>query len=348
MKKSIFALIFLAPALAFAAHVKKPEANVEKRTAPAAPAAPVRLTHDAPGLCIYGGHTGKPFDNEAAFESVLWKNDVVYVGETHDQPLDHMAQLEALKAIRIARGSKIAVGFEMLDATLQPVLEDYISGKLTEEEFLTKTDWKKEWGFDFAMYKPLFDFIIKNKLKAIALNVPHAVVAKIARNGLAALTPEEAAFMPNPVTITTHKKYLDYLKESYGGHGDSPMAKIMTFDNYLASMCAWNEGMGNRIAVFLAANPGYEVLVIAGNGHVMFNAAIPASVKARVKDVRQVSFYTENAEKCPETMPKEHKDLANYMWYINHPPKPAPVAPLVSPSTATPPAMPAAEPGKKI
>jgi uncharacterized iron-regulated protein len=93
--------------------------------------------------------------------------------------------------------------------------------------------------------------------------------------------------------------------------------------------------MGARIADFVNANPGYEVLVVAGNGHVMYNAAIPASVKARVEKVRQASFYTENAPKCPETMPKEHKDLANYMWYINHPPKPEP-APAMSVSTAAP------------
>ncbi len=342
MKILLFLAIFLFPFSAYSKAVKKPEANIEKRPAPAVQAAPVILTHDTPGLCVFGGHSGNLFDNEAAFNSVIWKSDVVYVGETHDQLQDHMAQLQALKAMRIARGSKIAVGFEMLDSTLQPVLNDYLDGKLTEPEFLARTDWKTEWGFDFAMYKPLFDFILQNKLRALALNVPHKVVAKIARGGLAGLTPEETALLPNPVAITTHKKYLDYLKESYGGHGDNPMAKVMTFENYLASMCAWNEGMGSRIAAFLTENPGYEMLVIAGNGHIMYNAAIPASVKTRIKGVRQASFYTENAVKCPETMPKEHKDVANYMWYINHPPKPAPAAP-VAPAPA---AIPAAAPGK--
>jgi uncharacterized iron-regulated protein len=359
MKALIFSLIFLAPFTADAAvkkapaktektapaKIKKQEANVEKRKALPGADAPLVLTTATPNFCIFGGHSGKPFSSEAAFKSLVWRNDVIYVGETHDQNLDHLAQLEALKAMRIARGSKIAVGFEMLNQTLQPVLEDYVSGRITEEEFLDKADWKKEWGFDFAMYKPLFDFIIQHKLRALALNVPHKIVAKIARAGLAGLAPEEASMLPNPVAITTHKKYVDYLKESYGGHGDSPMAKIMTFENYLASMCAWNEGMGARVADFLTANPGYALLVVAGNGHDLYNAAIPASVKATLKDVRQITFYTENAAKCPETMPKEHKDMANYMWYINHPAKPETA---VLPSTATIPSMPAAEPGKKL
>jgi uncharacterized iron-regulated protein len=344
MKTLAFFLLFLVPLGAAAGHVKKPEANIDKRKAPDTPPAPIILTTSAPNYCIFGGQSGKPLAGEAAFNSVIWKSDVVYVGETHDQPLDHQAQLQALKAMRIARGSKIAVGFEMLDQTLQPVLDDYLAGKLTEQEFLDKSDWKKEWGFDFGLYKPLFDFILQNKLKALALNVPRRIVMKIARAGLAGLSADEAALLPAPVAITAHKKYVEYLRESYGGHGDGPMAKVMTFENYLASMCAWNESMGARVADFLNANPGYEVLVVAGNGHVMFNAAIPASVKARVPKVRQASFYTENAAACPEAMPKEQKDLANYIWYIDHPAKAEP-APAAAPAASTAPA--AAAPAAK-
>jgi uncharacterized iron-regulated protein len=291
----MLSLAFLLPLSAHAERaVKKQKADVSQRKAPANADAPIVLTTAAPNFCIFGGHSGKSFSGEAAFNSLVWRSDVVYVGETHGQPLDHMAQLTALNAMRIARGSKIAVGFEMLDQTLQPVLDDYAAGKLTEEEFLAKTDWQKEWGFDFAMYKPLFELIARNRLRALALNVPQAVVAKIARTGLDSLTPEERQYLPEKVKITKNKKYNDYLKAYFGGHGDGPLAKIMTLDNYLASMAAWNEGMGARIADFLEKNPGYEMLVVAGNGHLLYNAAIPASVKSRAKDVRQISFYIDH------------------------------------------------------
>jgi hypothetical protein len=54
----------------------------------------------------------------------------------------------------------------------------------------------------------------------------------------------------------------------------------------------------------------------------MYNAAIPASVKARAKLLRQASFYTEDAALCPQKMPAEAKNMANYIWYIAHPKKP--------------------------
>ena len=275
--------------------------------------------NDTPGFCIFGGWSGKPFSDIAAFKSIIWKSDVVYVGETHDQFKDHLAQLEALKALREARGSKVVVGFEMLNMTLQPVLDDYAAGKITEEEFLLKSDWKKEWGFDFNLYKPLFDFIRENRLNALALNLPKKIVSKIARAGLEGLTPEEKQYLPEKVEITKHKKYIAYMKDTFDGHGDNPMSSMFTFENYLASMCAWNEAMGSRLADFMNKNPGYSALAVVGNGHVIYNAAIPASVKSRTLKLRHASFYTEDAALCPQKMPDEAKNLANYIWYIAHP-----------------------------
>ena len=323
MKAWLFCFFFLTTFPVYAA-VKQKEANIEKRRAPANASAPLVLTRSKPNFCIMGSQSGKAFHSEAAFNSIVWKSDVVYIGETHDEPLDHMAQLDALKAMKIARGAKIAVGFEMVDQALQPVLDDYAAGRLTEEAFLAKAGWQAGRSFDFRMYKPLFDFIIQHKLRALALNVPGDIVGKIAGSGLESLTPEERKLLPEEVIVSQHKKYLSYLKQTFAAREDIPAAKPFTFENHLASMSAWNEGAGSRIVAFLTENPGYSVLVIAGNSRIIHNAAIPASVKVRLKDARQASFYTENAVKCPETMPKEHKDLANYIWYINHAPKPEP------------------------
>ena len=344
MKIFFFSILFLVPFTVHAAK-KRPEANIEKRPAPPAAAAQLVLTGDRPNFCIAGSQSGKAFHGEAAFKSIVWKSDVVYLGETHDQPLDHAAQLEALKAMKIARGYKIAVGFEMLSAKLQPVLDEYAAGRLTEADFLSRTDWKSEWGFDFSLYKPLFDFVIANKLRALALSVPKEVTARIAGAGLEGLTPGERQFLPEKVEITRHQKYNDYLKASFTEQGNSSTGKTAALDNYLASVAASNEGMGGRIAAFLAENPGYAVLVIAGNDRVIYNAAVPASVKSRIKGVRQASFFTEDAVECPVTMPKEHKDLANYIWYINHTPERAPAMPATSTATLAP-SAPAAEPGK--
>ena len=308
----VFAFFLLLSVPASALSVKAPASRAD------IPAQIRQSTDNAPGYCIFGAQSGKPFNSEAAFRSIVWKSDIIYVGETPDQVKDHLAQLETLKALRIARGSKIAVGFEMLDTTMQPVLDKYAAGELTEKEFLTRSDWAGQWGFDFSLYKPLFDFVVRNKLRALALNVPKTVVSKIARSGLESLATEERRFLPEKINITGHKKYLEYLKEFFAGSGGSPVPQAFTWENYIASVSAWNEGMGARIADFASANPGWALLIITGNGHVAYNAATPASVKSRTNNISQASFHTENSATCPAVFPKEHKNLANYVWYIDY------------------------------
>lgn len=318
MLKLIYFILITAQ-FAAAAAVKKPLANVDKRPAPATAQAPIVLTQKTPNFCVFGAQSGKPLTGEAAFKATTWRNDVIYVGETHGEQLDHMAQLEALKSMRIARGARIAVAFAALDQSLQPALEDYAAGRISQEAFLAKAGPANNPGFDLAPYKPVFDFITANKLRALALNVPKAAVDKIARSGPDSLTEDERKYLGEKAVPPAHKKYGEYLKAAFDAAAAAPSAPVSAFENYAAAMAAWNESMGARVADFITANPGYAVLVLAGNGHLVYNAGLPAAVKARVKGVRQASFYIENAAKCPQAFPAEHKDLANYVWYINHP-----------------------------
>lgn len=227
------------------------------------------------------------------FERLIQASDIIYVGETHTSTFSHTIQLEVIKMLYKKKGNDIAVGFEMLNKTLQPYLDEFIEGKIDEEEFLKKINWEKEWGFDYGLYKPIFDFIRENKLKAVALNVPRGVVSKVARGGLEALTENEKSLIAKKIKVTKHKEYNKYLKETFYGHGENPMNRIMSFENYKLAMAVWNESMGEVVAEFVKKNPKYSFVVIAGNGHVMYNAAIPWSCKKRTKGLKHLSIYTE-------------------------------------------------------
>jgi len=285
---------------------------------------------ERPGFAVFDPAAGTRLRTEA-FADRIAGSDAVYVGESHDQKFAHLAQLEALKILAFAKKNKVIVGFEMLNSGLQPVLDRYAAGKLTEKEFLEKADWAKEWGFDFGLYKPLFDHIRENKLKAAALNVPRAVIKKIARGGLGALSPEEKKFLPEKVEVNRDPLYLAYLRSTYGGHGDNPMAKVITWDNYLLSMAAWNEGMADSAVKAMKRHKGHALLVIAGNGHVMYNAGIPWSVRVRMPGLGHLSVYTEDLEKLEE-FGAAPSPLADLVWFVRHEKKPA----VPAASTAVP------------
>lgn len=271
------------------------------------------FTQDKPAFYLV---KKKKFITQEEVSAAVSAADVVYVGETHDKLACHMAQLEALKMLDAAKGGHVAVGFEMLNYSLQPVLDEFASGAIDEAAFLEKANWKKEWGFDYALYKPIFDYIREKKLRALALNVPRKIVSKTARGGLNALDEEERKSIPEDIKVNREKKYKAYLEETFGGHGENPMSKVMTFDNYLLSMAVWNESMADRAAAFLNSSKGWGMLIVAGNGHVMYNAAIPWSLKRRTKKLSHLSFYTEDASKMEEYL-KKPAPLADIIWFVD-------------------------------
>ncbi|MFA6434666.1 MAG: ChaN family lipoprotein [Elusimicrobiales bacterium] len=287
---------------------RKPDMNI-KKDAPA----------PAQTFCIFGGQSGKPFGDQAAFKSVIWKSDIVYAGGSPGRPADQQARLEILKAMREARGSKIAVGFEELAVPLQPILDEYTAGKISEEDFLQKTGRRKGPQPDFAPYRPIFNFIIQNKLRALALDPPDDLVVGIGREGPAALNETEKKLLPAQLKTGNRKKYLEFLKTSFDGPAASSAtaAGARDWENHLAAVSAWNESAGAAIADFINSKPGWSMLVLAGNDRLIYNAALPASVKSRAAKVRQASFYAEDAEKCPAALPRERRDLANYIWYTD-------------------------------
>ena len=260
--------------------------------------------------CVYSSTNGISLGEKGLAEAAR-TNSILYAGETHDSEADHAAQLSLLMAAYQIHGQSAAAGFEMLNYTLQPVLNDFAEGRISEEEFLNRTDWEKEWGFDYALYRPIFNFIREKGLKALALNLPRAITAKIARAGLAGLNTEEREMLPADFRVTEHSGYLSYLRESFGGHGSHGFS----FENYAAAMSAWNETMGEKLAAHLKNRPDARVVVLAGNGHIIYNAGIPASAASRIPGLRQASFFTRSQTPCLPPPAAEKIPSGDYIWH---------------------------------
>ncbi|HAM35741.1 MAG TPA: hypothetical protein DEB40_06640 [Elusimicrobia bacterium] len=268
-----------------------------------------------PGTCLFNGKTGQPASAQDVL-TALERSRAVSVGETHDQPNDHLAQLEALKSLAAVRDNKVAVGFEMLNESLQPVLDAYASGTISESDFLEQSGWKQEWGFSFALYRPLFDFIRGHRLKALALNAPRGIVTKTARLGIAGLSAEEKALLPKDMELSQDPRYLAFLKAAFSGH-KAGMPGV-TWAHYLEAMMIWNEVMAANVAAYLNANADSAVLIAAGNGHVMYGAGIPFGVGRRAPGAGQTTFYTEGSAVCPKLLSADLSGLADFIWLVPH------------------------------
>ncbi len=232
-------------------------------------AVPVRLTA-APIVAVDANGMKRTWEDAVAD---LATARVVAVGEQHNLLSHHLIQAEVLTALA-SRTPRLAVAFEMVTIEEQPILDDFMSGRTSEADF--GAWWKKHWGQEYAIYKPIFDAAKAANVPAYGLNAPLGVVRAVAKNGLASLSAADRARLPAVIEESSDARYREYVRESVAGHGPLTPEQIK---NRLTAMAIWNETMGEKTAAIAAS--GRVVLVIAGAGHVLYKAGVPESAARR-------------------------------------------------------------------
>src|SRR5690606_37867357 len=97
----------------------------------------------AQALVVHRG--GAPSSLEALLDAAAGA-DAVCVGEHHDQPAHHGFQHTVLRHLVATRGDALlALGLEMFQRPVQPVLDDYTRGALDEEGLYEASDWERRW-----------------------------------------------------------------------------------------------------------------------------------------------------------------------------------------------------------
>lgn len=279
-----------------------------KRIAAAVPFSP-------PASVIFSSRTARELGPKGLSQE-LSGADIVFVGESHDQETHHQIQLEVIKGLH-AGNPGLQIGLEMLDVTQQPILDDYLAGRMSEADF--GDFWNKTWGYPFPIYQPILAYARANGIPVKALNAPISVVRDIVRKGLDGLTPEQRALLPKDIAPIKDPRYLEYVKRSLDGHG--PMPPEMK-ERMILAQAVWNETMAESL---LSALPGGPVVVVVGMGHVFYGAGILESVRNRSSAVtRSVLPYPLDGEGgTNEELLRRLRDpasedlaLADYFWLL--------------------------------
>jgi aminopeptidase N len=196
--------------------------------------------------------------------------DIVYVGESHDRFEDHRVQLQVIKEM-YRRNKKIAIGMEMFEKSSQQALDDYISGKTDESTFLKESKYFSQWGFDYNLYREILLFARAYKIPVIALNIRKDIVSKISGEGLHSLKNDELKEVPQYFDISD-TKYRERLRNIFKAH---PHPGKRNFDFFYQAQVLWDESMARNLDGFIRENPEHKVVVLAGQGHLMYGSGIP-------------------------------------------------------------------------
>lgn len=192
---------------------------------------------------------------------------IIYAGEFHDRFSHHIIQMQIIKGL-YSKNKKIAIGMEMFQRSFQKVLDDYISGSIDEREFLIRSEYFKRWGFDYNLYKPIIDFAKDKKIPIIALNLQREIIDKVSKGGIDSLSEEEKKEIPLELDFSD-KGYRERLYEIFQKHPSD------NFDFFLQSQILWDETMSMSIDEFLKENPDFQIIVLAGSGHLQYGSGIP-------------------------------------------------------------------------
>ncbi len=217
-----------------------------------------------PGLWL--GHDGKRVHGlePAALLERLAASQVVLLGETHESAEDHRWQLHTLAQLH-ARRPDLAVGFEMFPRRLQPVLDRWVAGELSEAQFLDRTEWNRVWGYDAGPYLPLFHYARMNRLPMLALNVERGLVAAVGAKGWDAVPETGREGVSTPAAPT--QAYLEVLREVYERHPEKRQGAA-GFARFVQAQTVWDRAMAEAIAAHLRRRPDALVVGIVGAGHV--------------------------------------------------------------------------------
>lgn len=194
----------------------------------------------------------------------LAQRQVVLLGERHDSAEDHRWQLHTLARLQ-AHQPKLAIALEMLPRRLQGVLDRWVAGELSEAEFLTQVEWRQVWGFDPALYLPLFHFARMHRLPLLAVNVERSLVDSVGREGWQQVPQarREGVDIPAPPSPA----YVEELRQIYAHHPERSQ-EPEAFARFVEAQTVWDRAMAQGMADYLRAQPDALVVGILGAGHV--------------------------------------------------------------------------------
>lgn len=204
---------------------------------------------------------GNPSSLDKIIEAAA-ENDVIFLGEQHDDATAHALQLQIFKAIveKYGKERKVALSMEMFERDVQIIVNEYLSNLISESHFLLSS---RPWNNYKQDYRPLVELAKANNLPVIAANAPRRYVNMVSRNGresLNGLSSEAKKWLAPLPYNQASEQYSNKFKALMGGSPESNMG----LNKILDSQSLWDATMSFSIAEFLKKNK--KPLVVHLNG----------------------------------------------------------------------------------
>ena len=235
---------------------------------------------DQPGQWLIPAVPAARVEPAPALLRNLAGKQIVLLGERHDSADDHRWQLAMLTALHALRPD-MAVGFEMFPRRLQPVLDRWVAGQLSEADFLKQADWDEVWGFDPELYLPLFRFAREHHLPMLALNIERGLVKQVRAAGWENVPVPQREGVGRPAEpLALYRTELRSVFDTHPALKDAAQDDTTQFARFVEAQTLWDRAMAQGIAQFRQAHPETLVVGILGAGHLRNGYGVPHQLQA--------------------------------------------------------------------
>ena len=286
----------------------------------------------------------KRFSDFEAMLAEIARADVALVGEQHNDPATHHIERAILEGLARRRGNVI-VAMEMFERDTQASLDEYLAGRLNEEDFLKNS---RPWPNYMSDYRPLVEFARAHGWKVVASNTPRRMAVQVSREGLSAARPDSEAerkLIAAEFSCPMDDYFKRFTEAMSNGHPHSEAAQKQgeeekqidkkeeeqrraVLERFYYAQCVKDETMSESIANALANGPngqdGAQIrpLVVHFNGQFhsdyrlgTASRAVRRLPKANVKVISVIPV-----ENLDTINPDEYRKRGDYIIFTLKPP----------------------------
>ena len=184
---------------------------------------------------------GNPSNLDKILEAA-GQNEVIFLGENHDDATGHALELQIFKAVveKYGKERKVALSLEMFERDVQIIVDEYLNNLISENHFLLSS---RPWNNYKQDYRPLVELAKTDKLPVIAANAPRRYVNMVSRSGresLDALSPDAKRWLAPLPFNRASENYANKFKTLMGASPESQMGLSKILDSGLAPIRVLN------------------------------------------------------------------------------------------------------------
>jgi uncharacterized iron-regulated protein len=265
------------------------------------------------------------YDVEAAafidFETLSMRAaaaDVVFFGERHGHAAGHRLQHALLEGLFRRGGATLSL--EMFERDVASVVDAYAYRSIDGATLVAQA---RPWPRYETDYRPQVDFARHVGWRVVAANVPRALAALVAREGIGALARLDAAERIHAAAdiqcpddayrarfIAEMRRHPVVAEASIEAEAEAAREQ-----RYYESQCVKDETMAESIAAALATGARRPVVHLTGAFHTDHGDGIPVRLLRRLPATALISITLVPVADLDEADPAQHVERADYLIF---------------------------------